>query len=172
MTTGPTHRKATAGTVTGPVSGNGIDAGRRLVNVLIVDEDSDCIDALETLLASMPGVGSIIAATTVAGALDDLTHLADSGASPAAQPPHLVLIDPQTRYGQQVDTVAMLRVVRDRLPDATIVLLNVYPSGMTRSLRRMIDRSIRKDMTYRELANLIDEVARRLHTFPACPAAG
>lgn len=139
---------------------------RGYLNILIIDEDRDCADALETLLEDMPGVGSVATASSASAALATLHD------SRLAHLPDVIFIDPQTRVDRVASTQATFRELRRRLPQAAIVLLNVYPCGITRSLRGLVDYALRKDTSYRELHDLIDAVTAYSTGAAVCPAAG
>jgi len=145
------------------------DSGHCPLCILIIDEDSDCVDALKMLLTDIPGVGNVLTATNAAAAL---TELAAPKAGGTVQYPDVIFIDLKTRVDRMASTQATLRALRRRMPAAEIVLLNVYPSGITRSLRGLVDRSIRKDTSYRELRALIDELTDTPTSTVAGLAAG
>jgi hypothetical protein len=84
----------------------------------------------------------------------------------------VIFIDPQVRVDRVASTQATLRALRRRMPQATIVLLSVYPCGITRSLRGLVDHALRKDTSYRELRDLLDEITADTESPAACPAAG
>ena len=148
-------------------------SANKLAHVLIIDHDRDCIDALEMLLDDMPGVASVASAPSAAAAIatfDARDALDAFGRS--ARRPDIILIDPQVRVDRIASLQATLRALRQRLPDSAIVLLSVYPGSTNRALAGLVDRSIQKDTSYRELRALIAELVNENEPAIACPAAG
>jgi DNA-binding NtrC family response regulator len=127
---------------------NGVDSPNveqpRGVTILIVDDDVDCRDAFESLLTEMPGVGNV-----QAGAPDD------GIASIGVEPPDLIFIDCRARIQLNLGIVQMLKCLRQHAPDASIILMCLYPERLPHAARALLDRSIHKDVSYRELEDLV-----------------
>ena len=136
-------------------------AGVDPTRILIVEHDIDCLDALQTLLADMPGVGEVHAATTAVDAFNLIGSSPDAEVTafsvPAANLPGVIFIDAQLPHPESsmVETLATLRQIA---PDATIILLCLYPHSLRGRLHSIADRCIRKDTSYRELRALVDEL--------------
>jgi DNA-binding NtrC family response regulator len=129
-------------------SDNGVDAHNTQpshgATVLIVDDDVDCRDAFESLLTEMPGVGAVRT-----GALDDgISAL-------CVEPPDLIFIDCRARLQLNLGIVQMLKRIRQQAPDASIILMCLYPERLPHAARALLDRSIQKDVSYRDLEVLV-----------------
>ena len=135
-------------------------------NILIVEHDADCADALESLLTDLPGIARVKTAGTASAAfelLDDGSYDVvgfGAGADTIPTTPDVIFIgahqpDTFTSSQELMNTVASLR---ERVPHASIVLLCVYPNQYRDALGEMVDGCIRKDTSARELRDLIDEL--------------
>jgi CheY-like chemotaxis protein len=137
------------------------------LNILIVDHDRNCTDALELLLSDMANVGSIATAPSVDAAIAAFTRNDCIGWLP-----DVIFIDPQTSVDRVLNTQSTLRALRQQLPDASIVLLSVYTSGLRRNLRALVDHAIRKDVSRHDLRAMIDTIASTPLLTEAATAAG
>jgi len=134
-----------------------------IANILIVEHDEDCADALEALLTDLPGVAHVKTAGTASAAfelLDDTDDVVGFSADTevVAATPDIIFIgahqpDTFTSGQELIDTVTALR---KRVPNASIVLLCVYPNQYRDTLGELVDGCIRKDTSARELRELID----------------
>jgi hypothetical protein len=136
-------------------------------NILIVETDSDCADALQALMEGLPCVGSVQTTQTLAAARElldaapEVVAFAGHGAGhPAvtAAAPDVIFFDGGLTATDEVGLRATLVEVRRRLPDATVVLLCVYPDHCHVSLSGLIDSCIPKDTNARELRALLDDL--------------
>jgi DNA-binding NtrC family response regulator len=115
--------------------------------ILIVDDDVDCRDAFESLLTDMPGVGAV----RVGSPRDGIATI-------GAELPALIFIDCRARLQLNLGIVQMLKRLREYAPGASIVLMCLYPERLPRAARALLDRSIHKDVSYQELADLVRDV--------------
>lgn len=138
-----------------------------IANILIVEHDADCADALETILSDLPGITSVQTAVTAGDAfdlLDDGSYdVVGFGMTPDVAPdstPDIIFIGAHQPDSAeiQLELVETLTSFRDRVPDASIVLLCVYPSRYRDTLGALVDGCIRKDTNARELRALIDDL--------------
>lgn len=138
---------------------------REIANILIVEQDADCADALETILADLPGIATVQTAETTNNALT-LLHDAEHdvvgfGISCAVAPtPDVIFIgaDQPDSTEAAFELLETLTIFRRYVPAASIVLLCVYPSQYRDALGDLIDGCIRKDTNARELRALIDDL--------------
>jgi hypothetical protein len=120
------------------------------LDLMLIEPDDDCADALEALLASVDGVGSV----SVVQTLDDALRALDDGVTrPAA-----VFIATHSPTTALLDT---LLSVRRRLPGAAIILLSVYPERVPAGVAALVDRCISKDTDRRELQELLETLTPR-----------
>lgn len=138
-----------------------------IANILIVEHDADCADALETILADLPGIATVQTAATAGDAFDLLNDgeydVVGFGMLPAVAPaatPDVIFIGAHQPDSTDValELLDTLTTFRERVPDASIVLLCVYPSQYRDALDGLVDGCIRKDTSARELRALIDEL--------------
>ncbi len=136
-----------------------------IANILIVEHDADCADALETLLADLPGIATVQTAVTAGDAfelLDDGSYdVVGFGMLPDVVPaltPDVIFIGAHQPDSCDValELIETLTSFRERVPDASIVLLCVYPGQYREALGGLVDGCIRKDTSARELRALID----------------
>ncbi|MDQ3547549.1 MAG: hypothetical protein M3439_01915, partial [Chloroflexota bacterium] len=140
---------------------------RDIANILIVEHDADCADALETILSDLPGITTVQTAVTAGAAfdlLDDRSYdVAGFGIVPNAvqmSNPDVIFIGAHHPDADQVEPqlLAAVTAFRSRIPDTSIVLLCVYPNQYRDTLRELVDGCIRKDTSARELRALIDNL--------------
>ena len=143
------------------------DSERDIANILIVEHDADCADALETILADLPGIATVLTAVTAGDAfdlLDDRSYdVVGFGMAPDAvldSAPDIIFIGAHQPDSCEValELLDTLASFRERVPDASIVLLCVYPSQYRDALGELVDGCIRKDTSARELRTLIDDL--------------
>ena len=119
-----------------------------LGNVLILDADTDCADALEMFLNDLPGVGEVrIVANAEAGLT--LPQLAN---------PAVIFIDCLLPHELGTSLHGTMTGLRERFPRAAIVILCLYPLREHDGAHRLADRCVRKDTSYRELRALTSEL--------------
>jgi DNA-binding response OmpR family regulator len=131
--------------------------------ILIVERDADCADALQTLLADVPGVGLVRTAGSATDALELVAGDDDVTAydlSAAVATPDVIFIDAQLRT-PEATMVEEITSLRRTVPGASIILLCLYPHVLRDRIHSLADRCIRKDTTYRELRALVDELLRQ-----------
>ena len=130
--------------------------------ILIVEHDADCADALQTLLADLPGVGQVRTAGSTDDALDLVAADADITAFNRSDLalPDVIFIDAQlnTPESSIVEAISALRQI---VPSAPIILLCLYPHALRDKIHTIADRCIRKDTSHRELRALVDELLRQ-----------
>jgi CheY-like chemotaxis protein len=138
---------------------------RDIANILIVEQDADCADALETILADLPGIETVQSAETTANALTLLDEDEHDGVGfgvtcDVAPAPDVIFIgaDQPDSSEAAIELLETLTTFRRRLPNASIVLLCVYPSQYRDALGDLIDGCIRKDTNARELRRLIEKL--------------
>lgn len=143
------------------------DGESDIASILIVEHDADCADALEAILADLPGIATVQTAVTAGDAFD----LLDNGAYDVvgfrslqdivpASIPDVIFIGAHQPDTSDValELLDTLKSFRNRAPDASIVLLCVYPSQYRDALGGLVDGCIRKDTNARELRALIDDI--------------
>jgi DNA-binding NarL/FixJ family response regulator len=144
-----------------------LDDESDIANILIVEHDADCADALETILADLPGIATVQTAATAGDAFDLLNDgeydVVGFGMLPAVAPaatPDVIFIGAHQPDSNDValELLDTLTTLRARVPDASIVLLCVYPSQYRDALDGLVDGCIRKDTSARELRALIDDL--------------
>jgi hypothetical protein len=151
-----------------PATSTGTNANTMTADVIIVDTDVDCADALQLLLSDVPGVGYIQTAESPDSALELLAMTPDVSAYAAppatlldgARQMQIVFLDvkaDQLREASVRESLASLRAAR---PDAAIVLLCLYPDGTAGSACSLADRCVPKDTSYHDLRALIDDLRR------------
>ena len=121
------------------------------------------------ILADLPGIEAVQTAITPRDALDLIAG--DAGMAlerTATASPDIIFIgacqpDPAAIEMTLLET---LSTVRHRVPDASIVLLCVYPERFRQTLRGLVDRCVRKDTSARELRALIQLHVAALHGVP------
>ena len=138
-----------------------------IANILIVEPDADCADALETLLSDLPGIATVQMAVTAGAAVDLLDEAsydvvgigipADNNGTPA---PDVIFIGAHVPDAAaiELELLEALTTFRSRVPDASIVLLCVYPTRYRDMLGGLVDCCIRKDTSASELRALIDNL--------------
>lgn len=135
--------------------------------ILIVEQDIDCADALQTLLADVPGVGAVRTAESTTRALELVAAEAEVTAYgfpfPAPAVPDVIFIDAQLQT-PEAKMVEELTALRRTMPGARIILLCLYPHVLRDTIHAIADRCIRKDTSYRELRALIDELLLQRRT--------
>jgi len=138
-----------------------------IANILIVEHDADCADALETILADLPGIATVQTAVSACDAfdlLDDGSYdVVGFGMTPEVVPasnPDIIFIGAHQPDSCDValELLDTLTTFRERVPNASIVLLCVYPSQYREALGDLVNGCIRKDTSARELRALIDEL--------------
>lgn len=136
-----------------------------IANILIVEHDADCADALETILAALPGVATVQTAVTAADAfdlLDDGSYdVVGFGMGPDVVPtPDVIFIGAHQLDNCEIEFELLdtLTGFRSIAPDASIVLLCVYPNRYRDTLGDLVDGCIRKDTSASELRALIDDL--------------
>ena len=138
-----------------------------IANIMIVEHDADCADALETILADLPGIATVqtaVSAGDAFGLLDDGSYdVVGFGMTPEVVPastPDVIFIgaDQPDTFDVALELLDTLASFRNRVPDASIVLLCVYPSQYREALGGLVDGCIRKDTSARELRALIDDL--------------
>ena len=140
------------------------DGESDIANILIVEHDADCADALETILSDLPGIATVQTAVSAGEAfdlLDDGSYdVVGFGQLPTAPAPDVIFIGAHQPDTTEValELLETLTTFRNRVPDASIVLLCVYPSRFRDTLGELIDGCIRKDTSARELRQLIDDL--------------
>jgi DNA-binding NarL/FixJ family response regulator len=138
-----------------------------IASILIVEHDADCADALETILSDLPGIATVQTAASAGDAfdlLDDGSYdVVGFGMLPDTVPPStpdIIFIGAHQPDSAEIELelVETLTSFRRRVPDASIVLLCVYPSRYRDTLGELVDGCIRKDTNARELQALIDDL--------------
>ena len=134
-----------------------------IANILIVEHDADCADALETILSDLPGVATVRTVGTAGAAfalLHDGPYDVVGFGMPGAPTPDVIFIGAHQPVADEVEPqlIAAVTTFRKRVPDAWIVLLCVYPNQYRDTLRELVDGCIRKDTSARELRALIDRL--------------
>jgi DNA-binding response OmpR family regulator len=130
--------------------------------ILIVERDADCADALQTLLADVPGVGLVHTAGSASDAIElvagdnDVTAYNMSAAATVATP-DVIFIDAQLQT-PEASMVEEITSLRRAAPDASIILLCLYPHVLRDRIHSAADRCVRKDTSYRELRALVGEL--------------
>jgi DNA-binding NarL/FixJ family response regulator len=112
-------------------------------NILLIERDEDCVDALEVLLAGLPRVRTVRAASTAQLALADIK---------LGHAPDIILL------GSCADThtlVATIQALRAVAPSAAIVLLSLYPEALSADVAALADAAISKDTRRVELMQLL-----------------
>ncbi|HEX5166732.1 MAG TPA: hypothetical protein VFV93_15110 [Thermomicrobiales bacterium] len=144
---------------------------REIANILIVEQDADCADALEAILADLPGIATVQTAETTGDALsllndaeDDVVGFGIACVIPPAPDVIFIGADQPDSNDVAFELLQTLTTLRRRVPDASIVLLCVYPSQYRDVLGDLIDGCIRKDTSARELHMLIDDL-RAAHVY-------
>lgn len=136
-----------------------------IADILIVEHDADCADALATILSGLPGIASVQTTVSAGDAFD----LLDDGSCDVvgfgvmlgvrpSSPPDVIFIGAHQPDTSEIEPelVETLSVFRRRVPDASIVLLCVYPGRYRDTLGDLVDGCVRKDTSARELRALID----------------
>jgi DNA-binding NarL/FixJ family response regulator len=112
-------------------------------NILLIEHDADCADALEVLLAGLPRVRAVRSASTAQLALADikLGHTPDVILLSACAEAHALL--------------ANIQALRAAAPGAAIVLLSLYPAALSANVAALVDAAISKDTRRVELVELL-----------------
>ena len=122
-------------------------------SVTIVDADIDSAEALQALIEGFPGVKYVHTVTSPAAAIELLAGgpdvVAFDGGSPVRQ---IVLVDARQ---EESAARATLELLRSELPQATIVLLCVYPDQSRRTVCTLADRCMPKDTTLEDVRALL-----------------
>ena len=121
-------------------------------NILILDADADCADALDMFLNDLPGVGQVRTAATSEAGLT-LSQSLD---------PAVIFIDCMLPHELGTSLHATMTGLRERFPRAAIVVLCLYPLREHDGAHRLADRCVRKDTSYRELRKLTSELLARI----------
>lgn len=117
-------------------------------NILILDADVDCADALEMFLDDLPGGGQVRSAATVEAGLTLLEPLA----------PAVVFIDRLVPHELGASLHATLTAIRVRVPHVAIVVLCLYPLREHDGAHRLADGCVPKDTSYHELRAITSEL--------------
>jgi DNA-binding NarL/FixJ family response regulator len=112
-------------------------------NILLIEHDADCADALEVLLAGLPRVRTVRAASTAQLALADIK---------LGHAPDIIMLASCTASHALVATIQALR---DAAPSAAIVLLSLYPAALSADVSALVDAAISKDTRRVELVELL-----------------
>jgi DNA-binding NarL/FixJ family response regulator len=134
-------------------------------DIIIVDNDLDCADALQLLLSDVPGVGYVetvsdpeSALTLLAGRAPDVAAYAAPAASPPDGQFQVIFLDVKSDRLREASVYETLGALRAMRPDAAIVLLCLYPDRTQNSACSLADRCVPKDTSYHDLRALIDDL--------------
>jgi hypothetical protein len=120
------------------------------MDVMLIEHDRDCADALQSLLASIEGVGTVYVAATAGAALEAI---------------EAKVIRPRAIFfATQADTptlTATLIMLRRRVPEAIVVLLCVYPECHADEAAGFAVRCLSKDTGRRELVQVLSGLTDR-----------
>ena len=117
-----------------------------LANLLLIEHDDDCADALDVLLRALPGVRSVRVASSAQQALAALMH---------GQLPDMILLD---ACRGDVPLITALQALRVAAPRAVIVLLAVYPEALLPQVATLVDATISKDTRRSELVEVLERL--------------
>jgi len=119
-------------------------AAQRPIDVLLIEDNRDCADALEALLYGVPVVRSVTIAASLRAAIAECER---SGLRPA------VVFVAGAADGPGLSTL------RQTIGDAVIVLLCVYPERLPyRDIASQVDYCVSKDTGRRDLAQLLSSL--------------
>lgn len=119
-------------------------------NILLIEPDPDCADALAAILAGLADVEEVDVVASVGDAVRELQA--------AALPPAIVMVDDQPGSTEILGTI---EVISRLAPASALVLLCVYPQCIDPRVRMRVDRCISKDSTHQELAQVVGGLLRR-----------
>jgi DNA-binding NarL/FixJ family response regulator len=117
-----------------------------LANLLLIEHDGDCAEALHTLLVNLPGVHTVRVAATTQGACVEVAH------GPA---PDVIFVD---ACGGASNLATTLRALRVAAPRAALVVLSVYPDAELPVVTRLADATLSKDTSHTQLVALFERL--------------
>jgi DNA-binding NarL/FixJ family response regulator len=115
-------------------------------NILLIEHDDDCADALDVLLSGLPGVRTVRAARTAQLALADIS---------GGHAPDVILLASCAEAHALLATIQALRLAA---PGAAIVLLSVYPEALQADVAALVDATISKDTRRADLVRLLRQL--------------
>ena len=115
-------------------------------NILLIEHNEDCADALEVLLAGLPRVRTVRATSTAQLALADIK---------LGHAPDVILLG---SCGETHALVAIIRALRAAAPGAAIVLLSLYPEALSADVAVLVDAAISKDTRRVQLVELLAQL--------------
>lgn len=139
------------------------------IDIMIIDADTDCAEALQLLLSDVPGVGYVQTAATAHEAIDALQmqpadgpdvvaygrEILDPDHAPARQ---VVLLDTKVDQAREAASHETIMALRQHMPEVTIVLLCLYPDSARATVCTIADRCVPKDTSHADLRALIDDL--------------
>ena len=120
---------------------------RNPIDVLLIEPDPDCADALSSILAGLPRIDRVIV-------VEDAREAARALAG-AEVPPTIIMVDDQPGSCAILGTID---VVSEYAPEAALILLCVYPQCVDQRVRDRVRLCVSKDVTRADLARVVDEI--------------
>jgi len=117
------------------------------INVLLIEPDPDCADALSAILAGLPRIDDV----TVVANIRQAARLLEA----ATVPPAIIMVDDQPGSCEILGTID---IVSEYAPEAALILLCVYPQCIDSRVRERVNYCVSKDVSRAELARVVDEI--------------
>src|SRR4051812_17521571 len=115
-------------------------------DIVLVEHDCDCADALEVLLAGLPGVRDVRVVSSAREALVAVQR---------GRVPDAIFLNSSEGTYPLIDDI---RSLRHAAPEAALVLLCVYPEALRADVAELVDAAITKDTCRRDLELLLDRL--------------